>query len=197
MQIKWGFLLIEALFYQDDISRRMKMIYNFENFGNLKGYKMNRKNIALTAMALATLSLSGALSVNQAFAEDAPQPPPAGEQGQDAPPPPKDGPNDGADAGKGGPRAGEFEKRGREMFEKTDTDKDGFLSKAEMEASQKDRMEEMFDKTDTDKDGKLSPEELKKGREAMREKFRSKYKEHREGEAPNGAEPKPEAAPKE
>ena len=81
--------------------------------------------------------------------------------------------------GKGGPRSDKFERRGKEMFEKTDSDKDGFLSKEEMEASHRARMEEMFNKTDMDKDGKLSPEELQKGRESMRDRFRQKYREGR------------------
>ncbi len=125
---------------------------------------MNTKNLALTAIALATLSLS----ISPVFAEEAPQPPPEGQR-------------EGHDVDKGGPRADKFEKRGREMFEKTDADKDGYLSKEEMAESQRARMEEMFEKTDADKDGKLSPEELKKGRESMRNKFREKYKEHKDG----------------
>jgi len=127
---------------------------------------MKTKNVALTAIAVAALSLSAA----PVFAEDAPQPAPAGDVGHDGSPP--------MDAKKGG----DFEKRGKEMFEKTDTNKDGFLSREEMAASQKERMDEMFDKTDSDKDGKLSPQELKAGREAMREKFRAKFKgDHKEG----------------
>ena len=142
---------------------------------------MKTKNLALTAIALAALSLSAA----PVFAEDAPTPPPA-DVGRDGPPPP--------DAGKDSKRAAGFEKRGQEMFDKTDTDKDGFISREEMAASQKARMDEMFDKTDTNKDRKLSREELKAGREAMREKFKSKYKtdkgdkgEHRGG--PEGGKP--------
>lgn len=126
---------------------------------------MNTKNLALTAIALATLSLSA----TTVFAEDAPTPPPAADVKPDGKPP--------VDAKK----AAEFEKRGKEMFEKTDTNKDGFLSREEMAASQKERMDEMFEKTDTNKDGKLSPEELKAGREAMREKFKAKYKGDKHG----------------
>ena len=121
------------------------------------------RRLALTAVALATLSLSAL----PASAENAPKPAPAGEVAHE-------GPRDGH---KDGPKEGRFEKRGKEMFEKTDGDKDGFLSKAEMEASQKERLDAMFNKSDLDQDGKLSPEELKKGREAMREKFRAKDKD--------------------
>lgn len=111
---------------------------------------MIKRNLALTAVALAALSFA----VAPAFAEE--------------------------DASKGGPRAEKFEKRGHEMFEKTDTNKDGFLSREEMEASHKERMDAMFEKTDTDKDGRLSPEELKKGRESMREKYRERFEKRKE-----------------
>ena len=137
--------------------------------------------IALTAVALAALTFMSAA----VHAEDAPQPPPqAGE--------PAGGPA-------GGPRADGFEKRGREMFDKTDTNHDGFISKEEMLASHRARIEEMFDKTDTNHDGKLSPEELKAGREAMRDKFREKYKEGkaREQAAVPGSDKAPEKKPAE
>lgn len=141
---------------------------------------MKSKNIALTAIALAALSFSAA----PVFAEDAPTPPPAGDVKPDGKPP--------VDAKK----AAEFEKRGKEMFDKTDTDKDGFLSREEMAASQKARMDEMFEKTDTNKDGKLSPEELKAGREAMREKFKAKYKgDHHGGPEEGKPAEKPADAP--
>jgi len=105
---------------------------------------MKTKNLALTAVALAALSLAA----SPVFAEDAPTPPPAGNVGHDGPPP---------EAGKGGDRAAEFEKRGKEMFDKTDTDKDGFISREEMAASQKARMDEMFDKTDANKEANSPP----------------------------------------
>lgn len=133
----------------------------------------NLKRFGLTAIALSAL----ALSTPHAYAETSPEASP--------PPPSAEGPK--PDAGsQGGPRSDKFERRGKEMFEKTDTDKDGFLSKDEMEASHRARMEEMFNKTDLDKDGKLSPEELRKGRESMRDKFRQKFKERqgRSGEGP-------------
>jgi hypothetical protein len=129
---------------------------------------MTLKLLTMTAIAVATLSFGAA----QAFAESPTEmmPPPHEENGGEAA---------GENAG-GGPRADKFEKRGREMFEKTDANKDGFLSKEEMAESHRQRMEEMFNKTDANKDGKLSPEELQKGREAMREKFKEKFKERKE-----------------
>ena len=124
---------------------------------------MKIKSVTLTAIALATLALSSA----PVFAEDSPHQSSHEE-----------------DAQKGGPRADdrhvEMEKRGKERFEKTDTNDDGFLSKDEMEAEHKARLDEMFSKTDKDSDGKLSPEELKKGREEMREKMKERMKERKE-----------------
>jgi hypothetical protein len=132
---------------------------------------MTFKSLTLTAVALAAISMS-----LPAFAEDTPQPPPAGEEG--GPPP---------EHGDGGPRGG-GEGHGKEMFDKTDTNHDGFLSKDEMEASQKARLDEMFTLTDTNKDGKLSPEELKKGRELMREKFKEKMKDRPQPQDKKAAE---------
>jgi len=130
---------------------------------------MKMKSVTLTAIALATLALTTA----PVFAEDSPQHSSSHEE----------------DAQKGGPRVddrhAEMEKRGKERFEKTDTNDDGFLSKDEMEAEHKARLDEMFSKTDGDKDGKLSPEELKKGREEMRAKFKERMKERHESKSEN------------
>lgn len=118
------------------------------------------KYYTLTAIALSAL----VLLISEAYAEteSAGAPPQVEEQKPDL-------------GAQGGSRSEKFEKRGKEMFEKTDTNKDGFLSIEEMEASHRERMEEMFNKTDLDKDGKLSPEELQKGRESMRDRFQKKY----------------------
>lgn len=126
------------------------------------------KHIALTAIVLSSMAMSGSLAQAEDLKEMSPPSQHSNELKQD-------GDN------QGGPRSDKFEKRGKEMFEKTDVDKDGFLSKEEMESSHRARMEEMFNKTDLDKDGKLSPEELQKGRESMRDKFRQKYKEGKGG----------------
>lgn len=131
----------------------------------------------LSAVTLLVFSVTP----NTAFAEDHPMPPPSAEMPHDSPPP--------VERGKADERAAKFEKRGKEMFDKTDTDKDGFISKAEMAASQKERMEEMFNKTDTNKDGKLSPDELKKGREAMREKFKARFKDKNHHGGPEDGKP--------
>ena len=69
---------------------------------------------------------------------------------------------------------------GPPKFEAVDTNKDGYLTRDEMEAHHKQKLNKMFEKTDTDKDSKLSKEELKKGREEMREKMRKHFKEKRE-----------------
>ncbi len=143
---------------------------------------MNSTRFPVMALAVTTLILAGGAS---SFAGDMPAGSPTGTPPEAGSPPP-------AQDGKGGgPRADGFEKRGREMFEKTDTNKDGFISKDEMIASHKARIDDMFEKMDTNKDGKLSQDELKAGREAMRNKFREKYKEGMSGKPFGGPEGKP------
>ncbi len=154
---------------------------------------MNFKYALLTFSAL-SLILGGAVG---AHAQDGP---PAGDPpaaGFDGPPPPHDEPRDGSKDGpkgdKKGDRKAEFEKRAAEMFAKTDTNKDGFLSKDEMLAGQRERLDEMFATADTNKDGKLSPEEMKKGREAMHAKMKAKMeqmkKEHKKHDAAEDKKP--------
>lgn len=150
----------------------------FKKLKKLKGKIMKTKHIAMTAIALSTLLLAS----SPVFAEDGPPMPPPEEMATD----------------KGGPRADSLEKRRAEFdrlrnerFEKTDTDHDNFLSKDEMLANQKERLDEMFEKTDTNKDGKLSPEELKKGREEMRAKYKEKMKERRENKMGGKMDDKP------
>lgn len=89
---------------------------------------------------------------------------------------------DGAASAVASPKDGKkamAEKHGAEMFEKADTNKDGFLSKDEMLSQQRARLDEMFATTDTNNDGKLSREEMKKGRELMHEKFKAKMEAHK------------------
>ena len=61
-----------------------------------------------------------------------------------------------------------------------DTNKDGFVSKAEMKAAHEKRMNEHFNAADANNDGKLSPEELREGRKKARAKMKARYKEHKE-----------------
>jgi hypothetical protein len=142
---------------------------------------MKIRSLAATAVTLATFSLLSA----PVFAEDAPSSPPPHEEEM------------GQEIGKGGPRASEMEKRkaemeqrGKERFEKTDSNHDGFLNKEEMEAEHKARLDDMFVRTDTNKDGKLSSEELKKGREEMRAKYKERMKERHEQKADEKADSK-------
>ncbi len=72
------------------------------------------------------------------------------------------------------------DRKAQEHYMKADANKDGFLTKDEMLAQHKIRLDEMFAKSDTDKDGKLSKDELKKGREAMRAKMKERMKERQE-----------------
>ncbi len=67
-----------------------------------------------------------------------------------------------------------------ERFQKNDTNKDGFLTPAEMLAEHEARIKEIFTRLDTDKDGKLSQDEMKKGREDRREKREDRRDERRE-----------------
>jgi Ca2+-binding EF-hand superfamily protein len=49
----------------------------------------------------------------------------------------------------------------KERFAKADTNKDGGLSKAELQAAGSHRLLERFDAIDTNKDGKITPEEMR------------------------------------
>lgn len=69
------------------------------------------------------------------------------------------------------PSAGPNKDRGAARMQAADTDKDGMLSKAEVEKSSP-RLAQAFDKLDSNKDSKLSADELKAGRDAMRSQGR-------------------------
>lgn len=83
-------------------------------------------------------------------------PPPPGEEGQ-------------------GPEGGPRNHRG-DHFAKADANKDGYLTKDEMLAMHKARLDKMFTEADTNHDGKLSKDEM----ETARGKFRERMKEHME-----------------
>jgi len=55
------------------------------------------------------------------------------------------------------------------VFEKLDTDKDGKISKEEVDKADRPRLKENFSKIDTDNDGFISKEEFKKMVEKRRE----------------------------
>jgi EF hand len=63
--------------------------------------------------------------------------------------------------------------RGDQMMRRMDADKDGSVSKAELQAAQQKQLE-MFDRADANKDGKLSMEERKAFYETMRVEHRAK-----------------------
>lgn len=107
--------------------------------------------------ALSLIALMG-FAVPSAFAQSADAPPPA---------PPHEGPF----GGPGGPRGP------MARFAEMDANKDGFLTKEEMYDSQKKNIDRMFDKNDTDKDGKLSQAELEAGFQKIREKMRKQFEE--------------------
>ena len=85
----------------------------------------------------------------------------------------KDG---GPEGGRGGHHG---EGPGGGMFKQADTNSDGFLTREEMDAAHKKRLDTMFQDLDTDKDGKLSQDEMKAGREKMRDKMRERMKDRR------------------
>lgn len=68
-------------------------------------------------------------------------------------------------------------KRHEERFAKTDTNGDGFITKDEMTAAQKEKMDKMFAELDTNKDSKLSKDEMKAGKEKMRAKMKARWEE--------------------
>jgi hypothetical protein len=63
--------------------------------------------------------------------------------------------------------------RGEQMLRRMDTDKDGLLSKAELQAAQQKQLD-IFDRADANKDGKLSQEERKAFHETMRAEHRAR-----------------------
>ena len=105
----------------------------------------------------ALLALAGNAVAQEGFA---PPPPPPGEEG----------------AAPGGPRG----PRGNH-FAEADTNKDGYLTKDEMLAQHKARLDKMFAEADTNKDGKLSKDEM----EAARGKFRERMREHMQERRPD------------
>lgn len=82
--------------------------------------------------------------------------------------------------------------RGEKFFEEIDANKDGFISKEEMQAHQQKRLDEMFAATDTDKDGKLSRDEMKAFHEKMKAK-RAEWRAKGGKGGPDGAPPPPPA----
>ena len=63
---------------------------------------------------------------------------------------------------------------------KVDANGDGFLSREEMEAHNRKKLDRVFERTDTDKDGKLSQDELQKGREQWRAKMQHRFEKMKE-----------------
>ena len=78
------------------------------------------------------------------------------------------------------------------MFEESDANGDGVISKDEFKAHHEKKMDEWFSKLDQDGDGNVTKEEIKAGREKMHERMKDKMKERREkrqeGEAEDSAE---------
>jgi hypothetical protein len=115
---------------------------------------------AIQAIALSVLLLAGGIYSARASAQAATEP---GETNKPA-------------ASASSPRSHHgmsHHSRGDQMMRRMDTDKDGSVSKAELQAAQQKQLE-MFDRADANKDGKLSTEERKAFYETMRAEYRSK-----------------------
>ncbi len=61
--------------------------------------------------------------------------------------------------------------KNRKRFEMIDTNSDGLLSKSEMMAAQKDRIDKLFTKFDKNGDSKLSKKELRAVRKQMKKRI--------------------------
>ncbi len=152
---------------------------------------MLKRHLALTLTT--TALLLGASPFSAVLAEDG-TPPADAPAPEGAPPAPE-----GAGPGAGGPpqQGGLMDpKKGGAMFDQADVDKDGALTRDEMLAAHKKRVNEIFDKLDADKSGTVTKDEMNKGREMLREKLRQHFKGRGEGKrglrdggmAPDGGE---------
>ncbi len=115
---------------------------------------------AIQAIALSVLLLAGGIYSAHASAQAATDP---GETNK---------PLASASSQKG-PHGMSHHGRGDQMMRRMDTDKDGSVSKVELQAAQQKQLE-MFDRADANKDGKLSAEERKAFYETMRSEYRGK-----------------------
>lgn len=74
----------------------------------------------------------------------------------------------------------EKQTRGGKMFEETDTNNDGIISKEEFKVHHEQKMEEWFAKLDTNGDGKITEAEVKDGKAKMRERMKQKVEQNQE-----------------
>ncbi len=80
-----------------------------------------------------------------------------------------------------------------DRFAEADKNNDGFITKEEMTAAQKAKMDKMFADLDTDKDSKLSKAEMEAGKKQMREKMKAHWNEKKaKGEVPPAKGPAPD-----
>jgi Spy/CpxP family protein refolding chaperone len=142
----------------------------FGSLQNMQGLHMNTKvmptlsrdsktapRFVLQAMGFSILLLAGTTYVGHAFAQAATDP----AQSKSAVTPEK-------------PQGhGMRHNRGDHMVSRMDTDKDGAVSRAELQAAQQKQLD-MFDRADVNKDGKLSADERKAFHETMRAENRGK-----------------------
>ena len=91
------------------------------------------------------------------------------------------------------PKADPAKKPHTGFFTDADANKDGFLTKDEMQKAQEKRLDDMFTRTDTNKDGKLSKDEMKTGRDKMEKRWKERREAHKDGKPDGG--PGPEGGP--
>ena len=99
------------------------------------------------------------------------------------------GPGPGPQGGPGGHGMRQHQQRGA-MFACLDTDRDGSVSRAELQAAQQ-RQLEGFDKADANGDGKLAADEMR----AARRQWRDMNPDCRHGQGRGGPGPGPAARP--
>lgn len=132
--------------------------------------------------AAAALAITGGLAVAQTTAPATPSAAPAGTA--DAPAGPR---------GSGHAHGQGHGKRG-DMVRRLDTDGDGQLSRAEMQAMHARQMQG-FDAADANRDGKLDADEQRAMRETMRGRMGAHGGAHGRHGAPSGKPPAPAAQP--
>jgi hypothetical protein len=116
-------------------------------------------------ISISALSLIAALAASSAFAAEQPTPPAGGPQGQSP---------------------------AHHMFDDTDTNKDGLISKEEWVA----KGDKMFSEIDANKDGKISEDEMKAHHDMKRAEYGKRHAEMEQHRTEAGGKPegKPEAA---
>lgn len=138
---------------------------------------MLRRHLALTLTT--TALLLGASPFSAVLAEDGT--PPADTAAPETPAP------DNNMAGPGGNKDGKNNgARAAHMFDQADINKDGVLTRDEMLAAHKKRVDQIFDKLDADKSGTVTKAEVETGREEIRKMLKEQFKNRRAAKGGGG-----------